>query len=75
MITGAIEMGAGDEGLNPGESFSVMASALFTVMEGYTASLLGFGGQRRCGLSTSVSGDSVTVDGEIGDRRRGQGHR
>ena len=60
VITGAIEMGAGDEGLNPGESFEVMASALFTVMEGYTASYSASVDNGDV-ASTSVSGDSVTV--------------
>ena len=59
VITGAIEMGAGDEGLNPGESFSVMASALFTVMDGYTASYSA--SVDGSAASASVSGDSVTV--------------
>ena len=59
VITGAIEMGAGDEGLNPGESFSVMASALFTVMDGYTASYsASVDGDA---ATASVTGDSVTV--------------
>ena len=50
IITGAIEGAAGDEGLNPGESFSVMAGDLFTVMEGYNAS-----------YSASADGDAVSV--------------
>ena len=59
VITGAIEMGAGDEGLNPGESFSVPASDLFTVTDGYTASYsASVDGDA---ASASVSGDSVTV--------------
>ena len=60
VILGAIEMGAGDEGLNPGESFSVMASALFTVMDGYTASYSASADNADV-ASTTVSGDSVTV--------------
>ncbi len=51
IITGAIEAGAGAEGLNPGESFSVDASELFTVMEGYSAS-----------YSASVDGDSASAN-------------
>ena len=59
VITGAIEMGAGEDGLNPGESFSVMASALFTVMDGYTA---GYSASVDGDAATaSVAGDSVTV--------------
>ena len=38
IITGAIDAGAGEEGLNPGESATIDAAELFTVMEGYTAS-------------------------------------
>ena len=38
IITGAIDAGAGDEGFNPGESATIDAAELFTVMEGYTAS-------------------------------------
>ena len=52
-IEDAMEAGAGDEGLNPGESFSVMTSDLFTVADGYTASLRGFG-VRRCGQCFGV---------------------
>ena len=63
MITGAIEAGAGDEGLNPGESFSVMASDLFTVMEGYDATYgVSVDGDA---ASASVSGDTVTVMAEM----------
>ena len=58
VITDAIEMGAGEDGLNPGESFSVPASELFTVMDGYEAS-----------YSASVDGDaaSATVSGDSVD--------
>ena len=54
-ITAAMEAGAGEEGLNPGEMFEVMTSDLFTVTDGYTAS-----------YSASVEGDaiSVSVSGE-----------
>ena len=59
VITSAIEGAAGDDGLNPGESFSVMASALFTVMDGYTASYsASVDGDA---ATASASGDSVTV--------------
>ena len=44
-IEDALEAGSGDEGFNPGESFSVPASDLFTVTDGYDGQLLGFGGQ------------------------------
>ncbi|MCY4667747.1 MAG: putative Ig domain-containing protein, partial [Rhodococcus sp.] len=42
--------GAGDEGLNPDESFSVEVSDLFTVTDGYAAD-----------YDVSVSGDAVTA--------------
>ena len=59
VITGAIEGAAGADGLNPGESFSVPASDLFTVTDGYTASYsASVDGDA---ASASVSGDSVTV--------------
>ena len=50
-IEDALEAGSGDEGFNPGESFSVMTSDLFTVADGYDA---------RYGVS--ASSDTVTVD-------------
>ena len=63
VITGAIEAGAGEEGLNPGESFSVMASDLFTVDEGYTASYaVSVDGDA---ASASASGDSVSVTADM----------
>ena len=49
-ITDAIDAGAGDEGLNPGESFTVMMDDLFTVMDGYDAT-----------YKASVSGDAVSI--------------
>ena len=59
-ITGAMEDAAGDNGLNPGESFTVMTSDLFGLMEGYTAAYAASveGGA----VSVSASGDSVTVN-------------
>ena len=58
VITGAIETGSGGDDLNPGESFSVDASKLFTVTDGYTAS-----------YSATVDGDaaSATVSGDSVD--------
>ncbi|MDE0002001.1 MAG: hypothetical protein OXQ29_04855 [Rhodospirillaceae bacterium] len=50
VITGAIEDGAGDGGLNPGEMVEIMTDELFDVMEGYTAS-----------YSVSVEGDQVSA--------------
>ena len=59
FITDAIEGAAGADGLNPGESFSVPASDLFTVTDGYTASYsASVDGDA---ASAAVSGDSVTV--------------
>ena len=49
-IMAAINKGAGDEGLNPEETVTVMTSALFTLADGYTAS-----------YGASVEGDSVSV--------------
>ena len=58
-IMSAMEMAAGDDGLNPGESFTVMASDLFMVAEGYTAS---YGVSVEGGAaSVSASSDSITV--------------
>ena len=59
IITGAIDAGAGEEGLNPGESATMDAAELFTVMEGYTASYAAdVDGDA---ASASVSGSHVTV--------------
>ena len=59
-IMTAMEKAAGDDGLNPGESFTIMTSDLFTVAEGYTAA---YGASVEGGaVSVSASGDSVTVD-------------
>ena len=49
-IMDAMAAGAGDEGLNPNETFTLMTSDLFKVMDGYTAS-----------YGVSVEGDSVSV--------------
>ena len=59
-IMTAMEEAAGDDGLNPGESFSVMTSDLFTVAEGYTAA---YGASvEGSGVSVSAAGDSITVE-------------
>ena len=59
-IMDAIAAGAGEEGLNPGETVSIMTSDLFTVADGYTASY----GASADGDSASVStsGEMVTID-------------
>ena len=60
VIMAAMEAGAGDEGFNPGESFSVMTSDLFTVADGYSAA---YGASvEGGGVSVSASGDSITVE-------------
>ena len=63
VITGAIDGAAGDEGLNPGESFSVMGGDLFTVMEGYSASYSASADSDA--VSVSVSGDAVSVTADM----------
>lgn len=60
VILGAIEAAEGDEGLNPGESFSLTASDLFTVDEGYTAAYAAT--VEGAAISASVSGATVTVN-------------
>ena len=58
-IMSAMEMAAGEDGLNPGESFTVMAEDLFMVADGYTAS---YGVSVEGGaVSVSASSDSITV--------------
>ena len=59
-ITDAMKAGAGEEGFNPGESFSVMTSDLFTVADGYAARYgVSVSGDA---VSVSASSDNVTVD-------------
>ena len=59
-IMDAIAAGAGDEGLNPGETVTLMTSDLFDVMEGYTASYgVSVEGDS---VSASASGEMVTID-------------
>ena len=61
-ILDALKAGSGDDGdFNPGETFSVMASDLFDVADGYTAS---YGISVEGGsVSVSASSDSITVTG------------
>ena len=62
-IMAAIEEGGGDEGLNPGESFTVMTDDLFGLMDGYVAS---YGASVEGDeVSVSTSGDSVTVTADM----------
>ena len=58
-ILDAIAAAAGEDGLNPGESFSVMTSDLFGMADGYTATYRASveGGA----VSVSASSDTVTV--------------
>ena len=68
-ILDALKAGAGEDGeLNPGESFSVMASDLFDVADGYTAS---YGVSVEGGsVSVSTSSDSITVTGtDVGESK------
>ena len=59
VITGAMGAAGGSDGLNPGESFMLMADDLFTVAEGYTA---GLSVKVEGAAATAVaSGDSATV--------------
>ena len=67
-ILEALEGAAGEDGLNPGESFMVMASDLFTVADGYEASykVSVEGGA----VSVSASSESITVTGnEAGESK------
>ena len=57
----AMEAGAGDEGLNPGESFMVMTDDLFGMADGYTASY-GVSVEGDPAVSISASTDSINID-------------
>ena len=61
-ITAAIEAGAGDEGLNPGESFMINTSDLFGYAEGYTASFSAASDSEA--VSVSASGSTITAMAE-----------
>lgn len=62
-IKAAIAEGAGEEGLNPGETVTIMTSDLFTVAEGYTASYgVSVEGDA---ASASASGAEVTITAEM----------
>ena len=56
LITGPMEEAAGDDGLNPGESFMVPMDELFTLMDGYTATY---------DASSDGSAVSITERGEV----------
>ena len=59
-IKAAIAAGAGEDGLNPGETVTLMTSDLFDVMEGYTATYsVGVEGDS---VSASASGAMVTIN-------------
>ena len=61
-ITDAMEAAAGENGFNPGESFTVMTSDLFGLADGYTASYkASVDGEA---VSISASGDSLKVNAE-----------
>ena len=62
-IKAAIAAGAGDDGLNPGETVTLMTSDLFDVMEGYTATYsVGVEGNS---VSASASGATVTINAAV----------
>ena len=59
-LMAAIAAGGGDDGVNPGDTVTVMTSDLFDVMDGYTASYgVSVEGDS---ASASASGDAVTVN-------------
>ena len=62
IITDPLEEAAGDDGLNPGESFMVAMDDLFTLMDGHTATY----GANSDGSAVSISerGDTVTITAE-----------
>ena len=67
-ILDAIDAAAGEDGLNPGESFTVMTSDLFGMADGYTATYRASveGGA----VSVSASSDTVRVTaGEAGESK------
>ena len=56
----AIAAGGGDDGVNPGDTVTLMTSDLFDVMDGYTASYgVSVAGDS---ASASASGESVTIN-------------
>ena len=62
-IKDAIAAGGGDEGLNPGETVTLMTSDLFEVMDGYTASYsVSVEGDA---VSGSASGETITLDAKM----------
>ena len=63
VITDAIEAAAGDEGLNPGESFELAASDLFDLAIGYTAAYAVT--VEGTAVSAAASGDTVSVTAEM----------
>ena len=61
-VNAAIEKSAGDQGLNPGESFEVMTADLFTVAPGYTATYAASVTPGGDAVSASASSTAVTVN-------------
>ena len=62
-IKDAIAAGGGDEGLNPGETVTLMTSDLFEVMDGYAASYsVSVEGDA---ISGSASGETITLDAKM----------
>ena len=59
-LMAAITAGGGDDGVNPGDTVTLMTSDLFDVMDGYTASYgVSVEGDS---ASASASGDTVTIN-------------
>ena len=59
-LMAAIAAGGGDDGVNPGDTVTLMTSDLFDVMDGYTASYgVSVEGDS---ASASASGESVTIN-------------
>ena len=62
-IKAAIAEAAGEEGLNPGESFTLMTKDLFTVTDGYRASYSV--SVEGTAVSASATGEMVTINAEM----------
>ena len=59
-VMDAMAASVGDEGLNPGESFKVMGTALFMVTDGYTVTYAPSSSSDV--VSASVAGDMLTIE-------------
>ena len=70
-LMAAIAAGGGDDGVNPGDTVTLMTSDLFDLMDGYTASY----GVSVEGDSASASASGEASHDQRADGRRGQDHR